>query len=133
MAIFHNTTDTSQDKFYCLSGYEDFFDEDGFPRSKSDSNINIVAKILYNRKSKDFTNSRQYGKFYIKLDPNDKLFNPKQILSSVSDKASLDFINNTCKKNWNFKEVTPQVFQKYINFLKTKNLAWLKEAQRDLL
>jgi hypothetical protein len=95
--------------------------------------LNAVAKIIFSKKPKHFTdNDKSYGRYYIKLDPNSKIFNPKKILSSIEEKNSLSFINNICKSEWDFKEVTPQVFQKYITFLKTKNLSWLKDAQRDL-
>jgi hypothetical protein len=35
------------------------------------------------------------------------------------------------RPEWEFKETTKQVFDKYINFLKTKNVAWLNNAERD--
>jgi hypothetical protein len=133
MAIFNNTFINNQEnKFYCLSGYEDFLDKEGFPR-KNDDSQNVVAKIVYSKKPKHFADSvKSFGRYYIKLDPNSKIFNPKKILSSVQEKNSLDFINNICKTDWSFKEVTPQVFQKYIMFLKTKNISWIKDAQRDI-
>jgi len=134
MAIFNSTNPNQQeDQFYCLMGNEDFIDDNGFPRSYSHTD-NTVAKIVFNKKPKHFidTNKRSYGKYYIKLDPNSKIFNPKKILSSIEEKNSLNFINSVCKKEWAFQEVTPQIFQKYIMFLKTQNLSWLKDAQRDL-
>lgn len=133
MAIFNNIINTQKEnKFYCLIGSEDFLDNEGFPRTNED-NEKVSAKVIFSKKSKHFTDSeKSFGRHYIKLDPNSKIFNPKKILSSVQEKNSLDFINNTCKESWSFQEVTPQIFQKYIMFLKTKNLSWLKDAQRDL-
>jgi len=133
MAIFNTlTSNLKEDEFYCLLGYQDFLDDLGFPRTYNE-NENVVAKIIFSKKTKHFSDSnKSFGRYYIKLDPNSKVFNPKQILSSVKDKDSLNFINNICKQEWDFKEVTPQIFQKYITFLKTQNLSWLKDAQRDL-
>jgi len=133
MAIFNSESSKLQNnKFYCLLGNEDYIDEEGFPRCNVD-NQEVSAKIVFSKKSKHFADTdRIYGRYYIKLDPNSKIFNPKPILSSIKDKDSLNFINNVCKNDWVFKEVTPQIFQKYITFLKTKNLSWLKEAQREL-
>ena len=133
MAIFNSKTQNLQDdEFYCLLGYEDYLDSNGYPRTTSE-NENVVAKVVFSKKTKHFVDShKSYGRYYIKLDTNSKVFNPKQILSSVKDKDSLNFINNICKQEWSFKEVTPQIFQKYITFLKTQNLSWLKDAQRDL-
>jgi hypothetical protein len=114
-------------------GSHDFLDNDGFPRLSEDNHSNAVAKIIFSKKSKHFENLQKiYPRFYIKLDPNSKIFNPKKILSSIEEKDSLSFINSICKTNWEFKEVTSQIFQKYITFLKTKNISWLKDAQRDL-
>lgn len=133
MAIFNATnTQTDENKFFCLSGYEEFLDKDGFPCLSDENAENVVAKIIHSKKPRHFDNTRAYPRYYIKLDPNSKIFNPKPTLSTVQDKNSLDFINATCKQQWNFQEVTPQIFQKYIMFLKTKNLSWLKDAQRDL-
>lgn len=134
MAIFNTKNSISEEnKFFCLSGSEDFIDSDGFPRVKNEDSDTIVAKVIFSKKPKHFEDSiKSHPRYYIKLDPNSKLFNPKPILSTVKNKDTLDFINNTCKQHWEFKEVTPQIFQKYITFLKTKNLSWLKDAQRDL-
>lgn len=132
MAIFNSEISSiNEDKFYTLLGSHDFIDNEGFPRlSDSDG---AVAKIIFSKKPKHFENlSKVYPRYYIKLDPNSKIFNPKKILSSIEEKDSLSFINNICKTNWEFKEVTSQIFQKYITFLKTKNISWLKDAQRDL-
>lgn len=133
MAIFNSKPNSiNTDKFYCLLGSEDFLDDNGFPRCEKETE-NVSAKEVYSKKPKHFTDSeKSYARFYIKLDPNSKVFNPKKILSFVQDKDSLNFINNICKTEWTFKEVTPQIFQKYITFLKTQNLSWLKDAQRDL-
>lgn len=134
MALFkNNQTNNQEDKFYCLSGYEDYLDDEGYPRLQKDSE-NTSAKIVFSKKPKHFadTATKSYGRYYIKLDPNSKVFNPKKILSPIEEKNSLSFINSVCKNEWSFQEVTPQIFQKYIRFLKTQNLSWLKDAQRDL-
>jgi len=134
MAIFNTKPlDNSNDKFYCLSGSEDYVDQDGYPRLYDENMDNAVAKVVFTKKPKHFDDSnKSYGRYYVKLDPNSKIFNPKKILSPVEEKNSLSFINLVCKTEWVFREVTPQIFQKYITFLKTKNLSWLKDAQRDL-
>jgi len=134
MAIFNTKqSDNSNDKFYCLSGSEDYVDQDGYPRLYDEHMENAVAKVVFSKKPKHFEDTnKSYGRYYIKLDPNSKIFNPKKILSPIEEKNSLSFINLVCKTEWVFREVTPQIFQKYITFLKTKNLSWLKDAQRDL-
>ena len=36
------------------------------------------------------------------------------------------------KKEWTLKKVNPKVFQFYVSFLKTKNLAWFNNAEREM-
>jgi hypothetical protein len=134
MAIFKSyQINNETNKYFCLSGQEDFLDEDGNPRIENEDSDIVVAKTIFSKKPKHFADSdRSYARYYIKLDPNSKIFNPKKILSSIENKDPLSFIKNICKEGWSFKEVTPQTFQKYLMFLKTKQISWLKEAQRDL-
>lgn len=134
MAIFNSSrSNSNNDRFYCLAGSEDFVDDDGFPRVEENNISNIMAKVVFSKKPKHFEDSnKSYARYYIKLDPNSKIFNPKKILSSIEEKNSLSFVNSICKTEWEFREVTPQIFQKYITFLRTQNLSWLKDAQRDL-
>lgn len=117
-------------KFYTLIGYENFIDEDGFPRSSIEDS-SVCARAIKNKQGKKFNSDIQY-RFYIKTDPNKNIYNPIEIYSSIKDKQSNSFLNKICKAEQVFTEVTPQVFGLYINFLKTKNIRWLNEAQREL-
>lgn len=133
MTIFQNNTQQHEDKFFAIIGHEDYLDADGSPRVNDASSPKVAAKMVFSKKSKHFSSNKSYARYYIKIDPNDNLFNPRKIHSSITDKKNFNFINEVCKDSWIFKEVTPQIFNKYITFLKTHNLAWLKEAQRDLI
>lgn len=129
--IFQAQDTTDQSKFFCLKGQEDFIDEDGFARVSSDSN-RIAAKSVQNKKPKHFNSENNYWSYYIKINPSMDLFNPIELLCPVKNKTDYDFINEKCKDGWSFKQVTKQIFDKYITFLNTKNLSWLKAAERDL-
>jgi hypothetical protein len=118
---------------YCLIGNEDFIDDNGNPRISSEDNPKIMAKAIPNKPSKHMgTADKMQLRFYIRTKQNDIIYNPVTIASSVKDKEAFDFINNTCKGGVSFKEVPQSVFDKYISFLKTKNIRWLNAAQREL-
>jgi len=132
--MLHNCFDNNNDntKFYGLSGYEDYIDEQANPRIKDPASPHIVAKCIENKKSKHFdTNTGGYT-FYILSTPNNTLFNPIEKYSTINDKRQFHFIDKICKHEWSFKQVNQLIFDKYITFLKTKNVSWLKEAERDL-
>lgn len=118
--------------FYCLKGKEDFIDDDGNPRILDKESNKIVAKCIQNKKTKTFQTSSNNYSYYIRTTPNASLFNPIETLSPIKDKRQFDFIDSTCKDKWMFIEVGKTTFDKYIKFLVTKNISWLKEANRDI-
>lgn len=130
--IFISKSNTDKSNFYCLKGYEDFIDDEGFPRVKDEDSQSIAAKKVLNKKSKSFNNEQQHFSHYIKCNPSNELFNPIQLHSSIKDKSSNNFIDKTCKSEWTFKEVDKHIFNKYIRFLLTGNISWLKDAERDM-
>lgn len=117
-------------KLYTLIGSESFIDDDGFPRLSTE-NHEVYAKAIKNKPGKKFNSDIQY-RFYIKTDPNKNICNPIEIHSSIKNKKNTAFLNKICKNEEIFTEVTPQIFDHYINFLKTKNIRWLDNAQREL-
>jgi hypothetical protein len=129
--IFTVKKETDAEQFYCLFGLEDFIDAEGCPRIRDADSPQISAKKIQNKKPKHFNSTSQYFRYYIKCDPNNKLFNPIKIYSSVSNKPKSKFVDKVCKSEWSFKEVDKFIFDKYIQFLLTKNISWLKEAERD--
>lgn len=118
--------------FYCVKGKEDFIDEEGNPRLSDKDSNHIAAKCIQNKKSKSFQTAVNNYSYYIRTTPNSDLFNPIDKLSPIKDKRQFDFVDNTCKDKWVFVEVGKTTFDKYIKFLVTKNISWLKEANRDL-
>lgn len=131
-SIFRMTkTDNIETKLYCLKGCEDFIDDEGYARSNNETSQDVVAKSVKNKKSKHFGNKNNAA-YYIKSNPSLQLYNPIEYACPVKDKDKYNFINSTCKETWSFREVTPQIFDKYITFLNTKNISWLKAAEREL-
>ena len=128
---FNSNTSNAEPQLFCMKGHEYFIDNEGYARLLSSDSNNVCAKILSNKKSKTL-NSCNHNAYYVKINSNIKLYNPVEHHSVVKDKNQYNFINSVCKNQFIFKEVNQQIFQKYLQFLNTKNIAWLKEAERDI-
>jgi len=113
-------------QYYTTNKYQSFIDENGYPRSDSETEF-TYAKIVNNKKRKSLDNNILYPSFYIRTDPNKNILNPFD-----PNKNNKSFINNVCKNTNNFSEVTESIFNKYINFLKTENPTWFHNAQREI-
>lgn len=119
----------SKDKFYCVSGMEDFIDNDGYPRILNDQDSRVLAKIIANTKSKNMLDIKNTERYYILVNENGSPYNPILIYSSIKNKKN--YTDTVCK-NKRFKKVDSYIFKKYINFLKTKNKRILNNLQRDI-
>lgn len=124
--------DPNAELYYALKGCEDFLDNEGNPRIRDAQSRHIAAKCIRNKKSKHFQRDMYYYSFYIRSTPNNTLYNPIENYSIIQNKRQFDFIDKVCKETWTFKEVTHTTFKKYLEFLKTKQTSWLKDAERDL-
>lgn len=109
----------SKSKYYTMSGYESFTDHDGIPSAKEDEATKIFAKQTI----------REDGttKYSIRLDREKKLFNPVSIYGN----KDLKLLENISRNNKQYKEVNKKVFDMYLQFLRTKNIAWLHNAERE--
>jgi hypothetical protein len=67
--------------------------------------------------------------FYVKRDSKGGLYDPIQTLPNSRHAKSLHKAENSV---FMFKQVSHKVFSYYLNYLKTKNASWLKNAQREL-
>jgi hypothetical protein len=106
-------------EFFTLSGMEDFLDIDDLPQAKAESD-SVFAKRT----------KRKNGtiKYTIRLSNTGKLYNPVSILGQEINNS---FLNRVCRSNNKFAEVNQKVFSWYVKFLKTKNVAWLHNAERE--
>ena len=130
--IFNTRPDNVAPKFYCLKGQEDFLDDDGMPRLNNDEPEKVAAKCIQNKRPKHFRYKNANYKYYIRMTPNNDIFNPIEILSPIKEKRNFNFIDSTCKQPWAFAEVNENIFNKYVQFLTTHNIALLKEVNREL-
>jgi hypothetical protein len=66
--------------------------------------------------------------YFIKTDDENSLYNP--ISSSPSNRDHKFKVLKNQPKSWQFSKVNAECFNQYITFLKTKNLLYLKYANR---
>ena len=123
-------TENPESYFYTIFGKHDSLDDSGRPLKSILSN-DVYAKAVRNRPSKNFQIVSPIDnisfKYYINVLPNRKPYNPVEV---AGDRSS--FIDRVCKTESVFLEVNKSVFDKYVNFLQTKNTQWLTEVYRDI-
>lgn len=110
----------SIDEFYTIMGDQDYYDDNNNPRLLKDDNKKTLAKKLYVENNK--------LKYLIKISTDGKFHNPLSVVPK--QKMSSSFLDIKCKES-KFKSVSNKTFNMYINFLRTKNLSWLYNADRE--
>ena len=118
---------------YTMHGTGDFVDEDGFSilrDKKSRNNFNEKTVIKAEQRPNAFAKKvtiNGKSRFFVKQGRNGKFFNPLALIPSDSKQ----YIRTHGKDEWNYYEVNNKVFKMYLNYLKTKNNAWLVSAERE--
>tara|TARA_R110002012_G_scaffold273851_1_gene459963 strand:- start:851 stop:1231 length:381 start_codon:yes stop_codon:yes gene_type:complete len=115
-----DSNESSVDVF-TIYGKQQFQDEKGFPRLDDENQEHADAyakKMIVGKRTKYYVKRGRYG----------RLYNPIGLYSEGTARKQM---RHAGRPEWEFKETTKQVFDKYINFLKTKNVAWLNNAERD--
>lgn len=108
-----------ENKFYTIFGQQEYLDQDGYSRVDEDSD-NIYAKSM---------NSNGQTKYYIKCNRYGKLYNPTGMFMEGNHKRFNKMIGSN---EFNFKRVNLRIFELYLSFLKSKNIAWLNNAEREM-
>jgi hypothetical protein len=122
--IFHPKQETPTDKivaYYTPIGEHEFLDNQNRPCAKTENEF-VVAKTI--------KNGSRPTKFFVKVGPHGKLYNP---IGLFSEGKNNKFLAKIGKKEWEFKEVNQQIFDLYLSFLSTKNIAWLNNAEREMM
>jgi hypothetical protein len=107
-------------EFYTLVGLEDFVDLNNNPRLNKETDDNIFAKKTVRADS-----SIRYS---VRLSKDGKIYNPMSIYGQETNST---FLDRVCRASGKFKDVNYKTFDLYVNFLKTKNVAWLHNAERE--
>lgn len=103
--------------YYTILGKQDYVDTDGFPIINNKENSLAYTKTL--------NNETQY---FLKVGLYGKIYNP---MGLYSEGKSNKFMAKIGKNAYNFTRVNQKVFNMYLNFLKSKNIAWLNNAERE--
>jgi len=114
--IIHFTIFGKHDKLTDLHGDEQ---DNGYPLTKNEELI--CASIKYVGK-----NSPRY---FVKVNASGMLYDP---IGMYSEDGLNKDLKHTGKKEWQNKEVNSKVFNFYLNYLKTKNKAWLTNSNREI-
>lgn len=112
--------ESSTTEYYSLLGEHDFIDTNNKPRTNKE-NKSTLAKCVIEDSNK---------RFYIKTGTYGKIYNP---MGMFSEGKSEKFLSKIGRKEYNFKQVNQQIFDMYLNFLSTKNIAWLNNAEREMV
>jgi len=67
-------------------------------------------------------------RYFVRMDSRGELYNPNGIYEGGANK----YLKHTGKPQWELKETNSKIFNFYLNFLKTKNQAWLLNANRGV-
>ncbi len=122
--IFKINKDHNQETYkyvyYTLFGIHSELDKDGNPITSDEKKGYAYVRI------NDQNNSEQY---YLKIGLYGKIFNPMGLYSEGRENK---FLSKIGKNEYNFTKVNKKVFDMYINFLRTKNIAWINNAEREL-
>lgn len=114
------TRNETKEEFFTLMGNEDFIDDNNNPRINSENSDSVYAKKI-------LRDDGSY-RYSIRLATSGKLFNPLSIYDNKNDK---NFIERICRSSEKFRNVNGRAFDLYLSFLKTKNTAWLNNAERE--
>ena len=101
--------------FYTLYGDQDWLDDEGRPCLSDSEHSKVYAK-------------QSNDKYYVKVGTYGRLFNP---IGMYSEDKQTKFISKMGKHEFEFRKVNAKVFDLYVNFLRTKNIAWLNNAERE--
>ena len=107
-------------EYFTILGEHDYLDVNNKPRANEENN-KVIAKTL--------TVDNKPTRYFIKVGTYGKIYNP---IGLYSEGQNTKFLSKIGRKQFEFKEVNQKVFELYANFLCTKNIAWLNNAEREL-
>lgn len=112
---------SSRNEYYTLVGNGDFIDEYKNSRANQDNYSKILAKKILRED--------QSIRYSIRITNAGKLYNP---ISIYGEEKQSTFLDRVCKTEPKFRDVNLKAFNLYLNFLNTKNLSYLHNAEREL-
>jgi len=111
---------------YTFMGEEDRLDKQGFPILDLEYDDNVfeepdayAVKLVKGRKTNYYVKRGKYG----------KLFNP---IGMYSEGRKNSQMRHAGRPEWRLEPTNEKIFTYYIQFLKSKNAAWLNNAEREI-
>tara|TARA_R110000824_G_scaffold282601_15_gene470909 strand:- start:767 stop:1189 length:423 start_codon:yes stop_codon:yes gene_type:complete len=111
---------------YTVSGKHDYLEDKKYPAVKLDSTEAKESAIAHAMKITIGART----KYYAKRGKHGRLFNPVGMFSEGMGSKRL---HHAGRPEWRFVEIGERAFRFYRDFLRTKNIAYLHNAERELL
>lgn len=111
---------------YTITGQQEYLENDKYPCVDLDSE---TAQEASNAFAMKITIGKR-TKYYAKRGKHGKLYNP---IGMFSEGRVAKKLGHAGRLEWRFTEVGERVFNFYRDFLRTKNVAHLRNAERELL
>ena len=111
---------------YTITGKQEYLENDQYPCIKLDSEVAQESPDAFAMK----ITIGQRTKYYAKRGKHGRLYNP---IGMFSEGMAYRKLGHAGRFEWIFTEVSENVFAFYRDFLKTKNIAYLHNAERELL
>jgi hypothetical protein len=111
--------DTKDVIYYTIVGKHDELDDNKNPLVTKDPDSALAKCVVINSKTK----------YYVKVGAYGKIYNP---IGLYSEGTANKFVAKTGRPAWQYKEVNSKIFDMYLSFLRTKNIAWLNNAEREM-
>ena len=111
---------------YTVAGQQDYLENDKYPCIKIDAE---TAKESPNAFAMEITIGKR-TKYYAKRGRHGRLYNP---IGMFSEGMASKKLVHAGRLEWRFIEIGERAFRFYRNFLRTKNIAYLHNAERELL
>jgi hypothetical protein len=122
------TKQPKQNQYYTTLQYQEYEDEyENSLRNKDDDKVfakELVAGLNRDVREVNPTNTKYYIRFDGK-NPHD----PFPLYTINTDKRS--YIDKVCKSTNTYKQVTKDIFDLYLTYLKTENPRYYKSVQRE--
>lgn len=114
---------------YTVLGRQDYLDEYDFPRLAKQEKKDGRGKeyTIYPEDRQEAYARKTNGEYFVKRGRRGRFFNPIGLYTETdSNKETMG------RKEWVFDKVTQKVFNLYVDFLRTKNPAYLRNAEREI-
>lgn len=115
-------------KVYTITGNENQLDDEGYPILLDEPYEEDGQEYIDPAELRDEAYAKyvrgQRVKYYVKQDNAGHFYNPIGLYGKQKQRKGSQDV-------WRFRETSKQAFELYIKFLKTRNVAWLQQAERE--